>query len=408
MDDADSAEPEASGSGSFDFTSLAAFDGESAIAAVATQLRDAGRVDDLFDLRMLAAKLKRGLNTDRPASLSDVPGEQRRELELDYRAAAREAGQALLARGDLLAAWSYFQAINERGPIREALETVPVVEEYDERQQELAQLALYEGVHPRKGAELLLAMAGMCNTVTAVDQVLPSLAADDRAAVAELLVDALHEQLHGSVRRDVQERHPMHRSEGSLPELLEQHPQLLADGAYHTDVSHLGAVVRFARSLEAASPSLDRAIELCDYGARLDQNLQYGGEPPFEDSYVAHRHLFEAVRGSSNEQRQLGLEYFRKKLADEPDAADKPLLAYVLTDLLMRCDRPDEAVAVAREHLADLGDQTGFSFAELCRLANRADVLADWAAERNDPVNYLIARFAATSDESSSGGPSAR
>ena len=32
------------------------------------------------------------------------------------------------------------------------------------------------------------------------------------------------------------------------------------------------------------------------------------------------------------------LDYFRQKLAEEPDEHDKPLLAYVLVDLLMRAD----------------------------------------------------------------------
>ena len=174
---------------------------------------------------------------------------------------------------------------------------------------------------------------------------------------------------------------------------------LLESGQYHVDVSHLAAVVRFARSLPDDASEIDLAIELCDYGRRLDRTLQYQSEPPFEEMYESHRHFFAAIRGRDEAERNAGLDYFRTKLDREPDEQDKPLLAYVLTDLLMRAGQPSEAAHVAIQYLADVGDQTGFSLAELCRRGGQMEQLAAYGRSKNDPVAFLNGRFGGVSSE---------
>ena len=88
---------------------------------------------------------------------------------------------------------------------------------------------------------------------------------------------------------------------------------------------------------------------------------------------------------------ETGARYFRDKLAAEPDEHDRPYLAVVLVDLLCRIDRLDEAVDVAEEHLKQLDDSSGFSFAELCEEAGRFDALARVAREKGDAVTYVAA-----------------
>lgn len=366
---------------------------DAAFDAAEQEFRGSGDADRLFDLRMLRVKLRNGIPGDRPATLADVPHEKRVTVEDVYREAAEEAGRILLANGDIPAAWSYFQAIRKPEPIREAIEQTPIVEGFDDRQQELTQIALYEMAHPRRGVEMLLAGSGICNTVTSLDQVLPQLSVTDRKACAAVIVGELHSQLLASVRADAAKRtgDAADRLPATLDELLQTHPDLLENGVYHADVSHLAAVVRFARSLDRESDALRLAIDLCRYGKRLDRPLIFEGEPPFEDLYVSHEHFLAAIADPDSADDPL--DYFRKKLAAEPDARDRPLLAYVLTDLLMRTGRGDEAVEVARVELAPLGEQTGFSFAELCREAGRLDTLADYAREQGDRVLELAAQF---------------
>ena len=67
------------------------------------------------------------------------------------------------------------------------------------------------------------------------------------------------------------------------------------------------------------------------------------------------------------------------------------MLAYVLVDLLMRVDRPGDAVEVAAQYLKDVEDPNGFSFAELCREAGRLDLLQNVAKEKGDLVAYTAA-----------------
>ena len=375
---------------------------DAAFAAAERRLRDEGRFDEWFDLRMLKAKLDHGLPGDHPATLSDVPQELRGEIETVYREAAREAGTALLESGDIAAAWSYFSAIREPGPVRAALEEIPLEGEFDERRQELAEIALFQAANPKRGVQMWLAGPGICNTVTALDQLFPQLSSEDRAECAEVVVGELHRQLLASVQREAAERSPMTRPPATLPGVLDAYPTLLENAAYHTDVSHLAAAVRFSRALPADADAIGLALELCDYGRRLDRSLQYGSEPPFEDLYEATCHYLQAVRGAAGEERAKGLDYFRGRLAADPDESDQPLLAYVLTDLLMRVGEADEAIDVAEKHLATAGPQTGFSFAELCRRSGRLDRLAAFGRENGDLLSYLNGRFGESNGDATS------
>ena len=379
--------------GTIDWGSLPVESFDVAFDEAERRCRAADDADRLFDLRMLRAKLAAGLPGDRPATLSDVPSDRRGELEAVYRESAREAGMMLLARDDLPAAWPYFQAIGETGPVRDALDARPTVDGYDERQQELTQIALFEMAHPRRGVEMLLAGSGICNTVTAIDQVMPQLGPADRADCGAVVIDELHGQLLAAVNRELQTRDPLHRASTTLAESIDADPTLLDNGAYHADVSHLASAVRFARSLDRDSSALAKAIDLCRYGERLDETLVFAGEPPFEDLYVASRHFLTALADGTSESGELGRQYFRDRLASEPADGHRTLVALVLTDLLMRTSRVDEAVQIARAELADQGEQFNFSFAEVCREAGRLDVLEEWGRERSDPIAMLAGRF---------------
>lgn len=63
----------------------------------------------------------------------------------------------------------------------------------------------------------------------------------------------------------------------------------------------------------------------------------------------------------------------------------------MLVDLLMRTERLDEAVDVAAAYLSNLSDDMAFSFAELCRKANRLDVLQKVTQDRGDLVGFTAA-----------------
>jgi hypothetical protein len=342
----------------------------------------------LFDARLLKRKFELGLPLARPSSLQDVPDEQRKLVEETYVAAAREAGDLFLAAGDIPAAWMYLQVIREPEKVAAAIEALPATSDGNEKFEQIMQIALYQGVNPPKGVKMMLKSHGTCSTITSLDQVMHNLSQPQREACAKVMVRSLYQDLSDSVRRHVQQRVPTVPPDASLRELLAGRDWLFEGGGYHIDVSHLGSVVRFARSIDAPAEELELALQMAEYGFRLDERLQYAGEPPFEDSYPAHIQFFKVLIGRDREQ---ALQYFRDKLAAEPDEQDKPLLAYVLTDLLMRVGNLDEAVDVAAKYLTNLGDDVSFSFAELCAEAKRPDVFRRVAEGRGDLVGFTAA-----------------
>ncbi len=342
----------------------------------------------LFDAMLMKKKCELGLPVTRPTSFEDVPSEKRKEFEERYIAAAREVGQLLLADDNLPQAWIYFRTINEPKPVRDALEEHPQRWSQHPQYDEILNLALYEGAHPIVGLRLMLKSHGTCNTVTTLDQMMHQLAPALRAEAAAVMVKHLYNELQHSLQYAVQQRIPVLPPGSSIRQLCQGRDWLFADGNYHIDVSHLNSVVRFARFLDRTSPVLPLAIELADYGSRLDPKLQYGGDPPFQDFFPAHRHFLNVLAGNEVD---AGLDYFRKQLDAEPDEQDKQLIAYVLVDLCMRTERLDEAVVLAEQYLADLEDPNGFSFSELCRRAGRFDVLERVAQSKNDPLRFTAA-----------------
>ncbi|OAI52115.1 hypothetical protein AYO47_01210 [Planctomyces sp. SCGC AG-212-M04] len=355
------------------------------LADVLIEKRDYHR---LFDARMLKKKFELGLPLNRPSSLSDVPEPLRKDVEATYIEAAREAGQRLLESGEIGQAWTYYQVLREPEPVAKALENVSPSMESSERLEELIHVALIQGVNPSKGLQLMLRAHGTCSTITTLDQSLQNLTPEQRQMCAKVMVRSLYDDVVESVRRDVERRIPGLPPGESLRSLMAGRDWLLESGNYHVDVSHLHAVIRFARSLEAPAEELDLALQLCEYGQRLAEPLQYAGEPPFVDYYPAHAAFFRALL---DKDREKSLQYFRDQLANEPDEGDKPLLAYVLVDLLSRVGRLDEAVDVASKWLTNLSEDVRVSFSELCLQAKRPDALREAARRNGDLVTYAAA-----------------
>src|SRR5262249_1705026 len=141
---------------------------------------------------------------------------------------------------------------------------------------------------------------------------------------------------------------------------------LFADEAYHIDTSHLSSVVQMAMHLPPC-PEVGLARELCEYGQKLSGKFLGEGNPPFEDQYTAYGLHLAAVAGERVDE---AIAYFKHQaeVADPEEIGTYP--AEVLVNLLLRLGRPDEALEVARKHLAgaDAGRRlTCPGVAELCQ-----------------------------------------
>lgn len=353
----------------------------------------------LFDALLLKWKFENQLPLLQPTSMSDVPPDRKGEFEQVYIDAARQTGQKLLDASRLADAWMYFRAINEPDPVTAAIDQYEPPAEMNDELEEVLQLALYQRIHPAKGVSLMLKTHGMCNTVTALDQLFLDIAPRDRTACARLMVNQLYADVVHNVRYEVSQRSPLLPPDLSLGDLIAGRLWLFENDNYHIDVSHLNAVVRFARSLEQSDREfLEKAIQLAEYGACLSPHLQYPSEPPFDTYYESHQHYFQIVL---SQQRDDSLRYFHERLEAASDPQDRELIAYVLVDLLMRAQDYASAVRVAETYLNDVHEQSGFSFVTLCQDTHDMAALQRHAKKVNNPVLYLAAKLQASRNASS-------
>jgi hypothetical protein len=355
---------------------------------LATVLRDQKDYHKLFDALCARKKHELGAPLHRPTAFDDIPADRRDEFEAAYTAAAREAGELLLADKKLGQAWIYFHAIRETQPVRDAIEAAPIPKDASDESEELIDVGFYKLVHPVKGMQVMLRTHGTCSTITTLDQQFQNLSPEQRSQCAALLVKTLHGDLLQSIQHEVKQRMPFVPPAGTLRELIAGRDWLFADNNYHIDVSHLHSTVRFARSLTTDSPELKLALDLAEYGAQLSTQFQYAGEPPFTEFYPSHIQFFKFLLG---ENRDAALAYFQQQLDREPDAPDQALIAYVMVDLLARTEQLERALPLAEKYLVGADPDFAAAFAELCQQAGRFDVLMKSAQERGDLVTYATA-----------------
>ena len=344
----------------------------------------------LFDAKLMRVRQSLGIPLTQPTSLKDIPAEHEVAFREAYTNSAREIGQLFLNDGQLADAWAYFRTINETTPVRDAIakRATEIGSEPGPQLDELLNLALYEGAHVVEGLKLLLKSHGICNTVTAMGQLLAQMTQDERRQAAAVMVRTIYSDLQHNVRRDAERRQPTLKPGLSLGELVRGREFLFAEGAYHVDVSHLHSIVSFARHLLPSDPELKLAIELSQYGAQLAEQLRYPGDVPFDDYYAANEYFLKAVAGMAVDE---SMQYFIDRLNQESDAADKRMIAFVLVDLGQRVDRVNMALDAAAPHVSRLEDPAGFSFTSYCVSATRLDTLQAAARENDDVLAMATA-----------------
>lgn len=375
----------------------AALKSEGPAAAVDRLIADLEAKGDyrmLLDALLLKARLELGLPLIQVGRYADLPEEDRVRFEARYVEALRRVGGKFLEAGDVPTAWAYFQAVGEPEPVAAALEALPPPDDPDKLAR-LIDVAFHQGANPRKGFQWLLRSYGTCSAITSLEQSGPADPAV-RVACVEELIRHLHEQLVFAVRADVARRgQPLPPEGTSLAELAAGRDWLFAEDAYHTDVSHLTAVVRW--SVMATDPdALRLALDLTEYGRRLSPRLQYDSAPPFEKTFEDYNAYLKALVGRDVDQ---AVARFRAKLPAAPtadgDESESTLPAQVLVNLLMRVGRQDEAVEEAIRNLLDVPDAMLACppVAEICQRGGRLDRLAEAAVRMKHPVHYLAARI---------------
>ncbi len=361
-----------------------------AVEALCRELERSGDYANLFFALLMKKRVELGVPPFPTGSSTELPPGTHEDYEEAIRHAGRHVGQALLHRGDIPKAWSYYRMLGEPGPVKDALtayqpgpdaDIYPVVE-----------VAWQHAVHPEKGFDLILDRQGVCSAITMSHSSDMSSNPSLRDYCIKRLIRALHEQLLERLRSDLETRGIAAPADITIPRIIAGHPELFAEDVYHIDVSHLSSVVQMALHL-TSGPELDLARELCLYGTKLAPNLRGDAEPPYEDTYADYKIYLDVLAGDNVD---AGLAHFRAKCGPGiEDGNATPAEAFV--NLLLKLDRISEAFAVAKEYLGDVEDRQlncpGVS--ELARRVGDYRALAEAAKAKADPVNYLAGLIAA-------------
>lgn len=344
----------------------------------------------LLDAYLLKARYDLGLPLIHVGPINEIPEPTRSLYETRYIEAIRRVGTKFLESGDIVAAWPYFRAIGEPEQIAKAIDEYSPTDGLDESLGQVIEVAFNQGANPRRGWELILKNYGTCSAITALEQIPPQDQAA-RSACAELLVRHMHEQLSATLRSEIEahgERIPS--DQVSIESLCAGRTWMFAEEAYHIDISHLSATVRTAAGLRNHEV-IALAADLCAYGRRLSDRLQFEGDPPFERTFDDHAAYFNAILGRDVD---AAIARFRSKMM-EPDETGygTSLPAQVLVNLFVHVGRIKEALEVAREQLVGLPESTLIcpGVAQLCQLLGEPGRLVSIAREKGDLVNFAAA-----------------
>jgi hypothetical protein len=364
-----------------------------ALDRLVTELDEAKNYRALLDALLLKARYDLGLPLIHVGSLTEIPEPARTQYENRYVEAIRTVGKKFLQAGDVVSAWPYFRAIGETDPIAKAIDDYQSEEGLDERLGQIIEIAFNQGANLRRGWELILNHYGTCSAITAFEQIPPQDQAT-RSACADALVRHMHRQLLATLKAEVVAHGDAEPADGTtLESICEAHPWIFEDEAYHIDVSHLSATVRTAAGL-SNNETISLAADLCAYGQRLSDRLQFEGDPPFEKTFEDHGAYFNAILGRDVD---AAIERFRAKIESvDKESYGSSIPAQVLVNLLARVGRLEQAVDVATEHLSELPESSLIcpGVAQLCQRLHKPDRLAGISKQQGDPVNFTAALLA--------------
>jgi hypothetical protein len=361
-----------------------------AIDELVAELRAAEDFQGLFYALLMKKRVELGVSPFPTGPATELPTHTHEPYENAIREAGRHVGGLLLARKDYSKAWAFFRMLGEPEPMREALEAFSPGP--DDDVYPVIEIAWQNGVLPKKGFDLVLDRHGICSAITMVSGSDLSSNTDLRDYCITKLAKALHAQLSERLRNDLTGRGGSISPHATIPELVEIDPALFAEDAYHIDTSHLSSVVQMSTHLPPGE-GVNFARELCAYGRKLSRNLQGSNDPPFEDNYDDFLAYLNVIAGEKVDE---GLKRFEAKAAREA-AEGATYAAQVYVNLLLKANRPAEALAAAKRFLLAEDDRNLIcpGVNELARKAGDFASLADAAKARNDPVGFLASLIAA-------------
>ena len=349
------------------------------------KMRHEQKYYDLFEVLKMKARSELNLPIAYDDSGDDLPNETQRALEDKLFAACKTVGTLLMKAGQVREGWQYLRPVGDRALAKELVEAIKVDEENVDA---IVEVALTEGVSPEYGFQIVLERYGTCNSITTFDAEMSRHEPKDRQVAAAMLVKHLHAELLENVIGDIERHEGARPEETEIAELVKDRDWLFGESAYHIDTTHLSSVIRFARNLDD-NETLKLAVDLAEYGVRLDKQYHYEGDEPFKDVYPSNLLYLKSLIGEDVDE---ALAYFLKK-AEEIDVNYYGSMAVeTYIDLLSRVGRHDEAIEATIKMLPDNVMRRGIapSLFELSRKANSYSSMREHCKGRDDFLGYAV------------------
>ena len=362
-----------------------------AIDHLCTILRERKDYTNLFYALLMRKRFELGVSPVPAGASQDLPAELHVPYEDAIREAGRLVGQLYLDEGNIPNAWVFYRMLGEHEQIAKAIEGFQPGEGED--CQQVVEIAYHHGVQPRKGFDLILERYGICSAITMLGGGEFQHGAEVRDYCVQRLIRALYQELKDRLIAEITRTQGFEPTGKTVRELIEGRDWLFGEDYFHVDVSHLSSVVQMASNL-GPCPELELARELCAYGQRLSTRFQYSTDPPFEDQYKDYGIFLGIIAGDQVEE---GLAHFRAKVENADPETVGTYPAEVFVNLLLRLNRPAEALDIARRYLAN-ADESRLScpnLVDLCQRTKNYGALAEIARQQNNPVHFMAGLIAA-------------
>ena len=358
---------------------------EQALDHLCTTLEANKDYANLFYALLMKKRHELGITPIPTSPAQQIPEELHAQYEEAIRKAATSVGQMCLKESNIAQAYNFFNLLGDTSPVAQALENYSPAEEEDA--EPVVNIAFHQGVNPKRGFDLILDRWGICSAITILGSQEFPWGEEARDYCIKQVIRTLHAELTDRLINDISSHETAPDEKTPISELVQGRPYLFGDDMFHVDLSHLSAVVQMSINLEACEER-DIARELCEYGRRLSKQFQFRTEPPFDDLYADHAVYLDMLAGKNIED---GIAHFRKKVEDNNPENYGTFPAEVLVNLLLRLDRPQDALDVAKEYLKEAQDRplSCPNLVELCEKTKNYQALSEISQQLNNPVHYL-------------------
>lgn len=356
------------------------------LASLAETFLAEQKFHELFEARKMQLRHKLGLSVQTGEGSDQLGEAGRQKLEEGLLAACREVGTLMLKAGRVRDGWMYLRPVGDK---ELAISLLSKIEPDEDNTEELIEVLLHEGVDVGRGFEMVLTAYGTCSSITTYDSGVARLPRKEQVPAARALLRRLHADLLASVKNDIARQEGTHPTANTLKELVHDREWLFQGHSYHIDTTHLASTVRIARATDRPE-DFRLALDLTEYGRRLDQQFQYPGDEPFAETYPSHALFFAALLGENVEE---AVTYFRQK-AEMLDVQYQGMAAvegYV--DLLARLGRYEEAMREAIRLTPPTAQPIGYAptLLELARSAGSFDGVLAYCEQKGDLLGYAAA-----------------